>query len=93
MNQINHINHLAALQVQQRMIDPRIQPLRTVIPSVSPGTPLSSLSPRSVTAQIPGGVPGLVNPPISSTAAMNTVLKRALSTAVPIFSSSGKPGK
>lgn len=81
MNQLNHMNQLAALQAQQqaqhqaqRMMDPRLQPL-----------PTAPLSPRS--SGPTSGIPGLMMPPSSSPAAINSALKHAFSPAA------GKPGE
>ena len=90
VNAMNHMNHLAALQAHhQRMMDPRLQPLRTVIPAVNPATPMSPLSPRS---SLPSAIQGLA-PPSSSGVGMSTGLKRSFSPAHPIFSQANKPGR
>ena len=89
---MNHMNHMAALQAQahhQRMIDPRLQPLRAAIPAVNPAAPMSSLSPHS---SMPSAIPGLA-PPTNSGVGMSSALKRAFSPAHPIFSQANKPGR
>ena len=90
VNAMNHMNHLAALQAHhQRMMDPRLQPLRTVIPAVNPAAPMSPLSPRS---SLPSAIQGLA-PPSSSGVGMSSGLKRSFSPAHPIFSQANKPGR
>lgn len=81
VNAMNHINQLAALQHQQRLMDPRLQPLRAIIPAVSHSGPIS---PRS---SLPSGVPVLA-PPINTGV---PDLKRSYSPAHPIFSQASKP--
>jgi hypothetical protein len=77
---VNAMNQLAAFKAQQRMMDPRLQPLRAVIPTVSHAGPISPLSPRSSMQSAPpisSGVTGLKYPP----------------GTLPIFSQASKPGK
>ncbi|PVD31744.1 hypothetical protein C0Q70_07162 [Pomacea canaliculata] len=85
VNHINQMNQLAALQVQQRMM-----PLHAIMPTVTPGAPLPQLSPRTSTPAQMSSVAALGITPNSSSA-ISSVLKRAFSSSVPIFTQATKP--
>ncbi|XP_021371115.1 nuclear receptor coactivator 6-like isoform X2 [Mizuhopecten yessoensis] len=90
LNQINHMNHLAMQQQQQpRIMDPRLQGMRGVYPTVANLTPRSSVIPTSlgVPVRTPMGVNVAIGRTVSPHPPTQKLINGPVSPGIPIHTS------
>ncbi|XP_060067294.1 eukaryotic translation initiation factor 4E transporter-like isoform X2 [Ylistrum balloti] len=89
LNQINHMNHLAMQQQQPRIMDPRLQGMRGVYPTVPNLTPRSSVIPTSlgVPVRTPMGVNVAIGRTVSPHPPTQKLINGPVSPGIPIHTS------
>lgn len=89
LNQINHMNHLAMQQQPPRIMDPRLQGMRGVYPTVPNLTPRSSVIPTSlgVPVRTPMGVNVAIGRAVSPHPPTQKLINGPVSPGIPIHTS------